>query len=226
MKASRESWIPALGRWRSVPAYVRMVRWFSLEDLPRLIAGDLGLRPGMRALDIGCGPGALVKEALRLQPAARVIGLDPDQEMLRHGRSQADGAHWASAFAQALPFSDSTLDRITMTLMLHHLTRLQKQRALAEAVRVLRPGGRLFVTDWTAPKGAAAAGFLIVRAVDGFEQTADHAHGRLQDLLTDNGLQDLKELRRRDLWLGTITHFVATKPETGALGNFRGEATQ
>lgn len=108
----------------------------------------------MRVLDVGCGLGALVREALRLQPAVRLIGLDPDQDMLRHARSQVDGVRWAAALAQALPFSDNTLHHITTTLMLHHLTRDQKQRALAEAVRVLRPGGRLFVTDWTAPKKA------------------------------------------------------------------------
>lgn len=181
----------------------------------------------MRVLDIGCGPGSLAREACSLQPAVRVTGLDPDRDMLRHAQSQtAGGACWATGLAEALPIPDDTMDRITMTLMLHHLTRPQKERALAEAVRVLRPGGRLLVIDWTAPSGVAAVGFLVVRAVDGFEQTADHADGRLAGLLLAAGLKELKTSRVRNLWLGTIAHFHGAKPAPAVLGSPTAEAPQ
>ncbi len=211
-KTQRRSWVPALGRWRSVSFYVRVMRWFSLEDLPAHIGEDLALEPGMRVLDVGCGPGSLVQAVLPRNSTVRMLGLDPDLEMLRHARSQTgDATRWAAGFAQALPFKDASFDRVTMTLLLHHLLRPDKQAALGEAMRVLRPGGRLLVTDWTAPHGAAALGFLIVRTVDGFDRTADHAHGRVKRLLLDAGVTDLRKLRTRELPLGTITHFRATK---------------
>lgn len=203
-------WVPALGRWRSVSFYVRLMRWFSLEDLPAAIAQDLDLEPDMRVLDVGCGPGSLAQAVSAKSCAAHMVGLDVDRDMLQHAQRKVVGG-WAAGFAQALPFLDGAFDRVTMTLLLHHLRRPEKEAALHEALRVLRPGGHLLVTDWTAPHGAAAVGFLIVRIVDGFDRTADHAHGRVERLLLDAGVTDLRKLRTRELPLGTITHFRATK---------------
>ncbi|MBI1352794.1 MAG: methyltransferase domain-containing protein [Acidobacteria bacterium] len=213
MSTNRKAWIPALGRWRSVPFYESVVRWFSLEDLPRLIARDLELAPGQRTLDIGCGPGSLERAVAAVQPAARVVGLDPDPDMLRRARADGwEGARFVGGLGQTLPFADASMDRVTMTLMLHHLTRPRKQLALAEALRVLRPGGRLLLTDWTKPRGPAAAAFLIVRVVDGFEPTADHAHGRVEELITGAGFRELRRLHTRRLWIGEIAHFAAVRP--------------
>ncbi|MCB9383057.1 MAG: methyltransferase domain-containing protein [Bryobacterales bacterium] len=214
MSDASKKWVPALGLWRSVSFYVRVVRWFSLNDLPHVIARDLELQPGMRALDLGCGPGTLAQAALALEPRAKLVGLDPDLSMLRHANAQSAGkASWASGFVQALPFPDATFDRVTMTLMLHHLERDQKKAGLLEALRVLRPGGHLFVTDWTEPKGAARLAFVIVRLVDGFAETVDHTNGGFEELLTEIGAEQLEALRTRELAIGTITHFRMRAPQ-------------
>ena len=206
-------WVPALGRWRAAPIYERIMRGLSLADLPGLVAEDLELRPGMRVLDIGCGPGSLAREVLSRQPAALVFGVDADRQMLHYAKPGAGArAFWSHGFAQALPLADESFDCAAMTLLLHHLTRAQKEFALAEAMRVLRPGGRLLVTDWMAPKGGGKLGFLLVRALDGLAQTADHAHGRLERLLSAAGVEKLRKARTRNLWLGTIAHFTGTKP--------------
>ncbi|MEZ5364935.1 MAG: class I SAM-dependent methyltransferase [Bryobacterales bacterium] len=127
MTRNREGWIPALGRWRSVSLYVRVVRWFSLEDLPRLIAGRPWSEAGYARARCRLRPWRAGEGSSSPATGGRLIGLDPDQDMLRHARSQVDGVRWAAALAQALPFSDNTLHHITTTLMLHHLTRDQKQ---------------------------------------------------------------------------------------------------
>ncbi len=205
-------WVPALGRWRSVEAYQRLVRRFSLDDLPRQVARDLECESGMSVLELGCGPGTLASALFEQTADVRFVGLDPDDQMLAHARSHVENpASWVLGVAQRLPFPDATFDRISTTLVLHHLTRTQKAQALAEAFRTLRPGGSLFVTDWTRPRGTAAAGFLLVRAVDGFAQTADHAAGRLPEIIEAAGFRDITVLRRRDLCLGTITHLRALR---------------
>ncbi|MCB9385182.1 MAG: methyltransferase domain-containing protein [Bryobacterales bacterium] len=185
-----------------------------LADLPKAVVERLGLQPGMRVLDIGCGPGSLAREILSVQPEARPLGLDPDRGMLRFAQTRAgERACWTLGLGQALPFADETADCVAMTLLLHHLTRPQKERALAEAMRVLRPGGRLLITDWTAPKGVARLGFLLIRVLDGFEQTADHAHGRVAPLIQAAGVQDLRALQQRHIPFGTVTLFLGTKPD-------------
>lgn len=211
MFLQRRTWIPALGRWRSVAAYKRLVRQFSLDDLPGVIATDLSCEPGMAVLDVGCGPGSLLQAMQAGQPEVRAVGFDPDTEMVAHARQGAARGSWVAGLAQRLPFRDGTFDRATMTLMLHHLTRDQKVQALTEVRRVLRGGGRLFITDWTAPAGFRRWTFLIVRLVDGFSQTEDNAKGRLGKLLRVAGFTDPREIRRRTLWIGTITHLTATK---------------
>lgn len=187
------------------------MRAFSLDDLPGRIAEDLRCGPGARVLDLGCGPGTLEREILAREPRARCVGLDPDVSMLRHARSAApEGAAWSAALAQRLPFGDEMFDAVAATLLLHHLTPEEKRQALGEARRVLRPGGGLWITDWTAPHGAAKAGFWIVRLVDGLSRTADHAAGRLDRFIAEAGFGAPRVLRRRDLALGTITHYHAT----------------
>src|SRR5690606_26445906 len=93
------------------------------------------------------------------------------------------GAGWTEGLAQKLRFADGAFDRIATILVLHYLTHAQKVSALAQGCRALAPGGRLHIVDWTKPSGLAAAGFLLVRALDGFERTADHAEGRLCQLV-------------------------------------------
>ena len=112
----------------------------------------------------------------------------------------------------SLPFADGAFDVVTATLFLHHLTHPQKRMALAEANRVLRAGGSLHVADWTKPKaGISAIGFSLVRLLDGYERTADHASGRLGDLIREAGFDPVANQLERHTWLGTLGFFGATK---------------
>jgi SAM-dependent methyltransferase len=200
-----------MGRGRAPRAYLRLLRWFSLGDLAASVAADLDVGPGMSVLDLGAGPGQLAVELERRQTEVRVVGLDPDPRMLRHAAQAGPRARSVSGMAQELPFLDGSFDRVAATLLLHHLTRPQKLRALDEAARVLRPGGELVVTDWSKPRGIAKAGFLVVRLVDGFAPTADHAAGRLNELFAAAGFGSVEILRRRELCLGSIVCFRLRK---------------
>ena len=90
----------------------------------------------------------------------------------------------------AVPLPDRSFDRVVASLVLHHLTTAQKRAALTEAYRVLRPGGRLHVADWGAPRDPAMRlAFLALRTLDGFERTRTHARGELPDMVAVRGLR-------------------------------------
>jgi ubiquinone/menaquinone biosynthesis C-methylase UbiE len=187
---------------------------FSLHDLPDRVAEAMECRPGMATLDLGCGPGKLPRALLGLHPQLRAAGIDPDRRMLGEAARNNAGnrAGWVQGLAQALPFPDASLDRVSATFMLHHLTGEQKRGALAEAWRALKPGGELHVVDWTKPRGLVWVGFLLVRLLDGFEPTADHAAGRLPELVRQAGFERFHAFSERNIAVGRVLHFRAEKP--------------
>ena len=117
----------------------------------RTILDVLDPRPGENALDIGSGPGLLAAQiAERVHPSGSVHGLDPSESMLALSaeRAATAGVALAAGLATELPYVDSAFDIVTATQVYEYVPDMPT--ALAEARRVLRPGGRLLVldTDW------------------------------------------------------------------------------
>lgn len=114
----------------------------------------LALQPGERVLDIGSGPGFLAREMAReVGPGGAVHGVDVSQDMLAIARRRPpDQGSAPVAFhladVRALPFPDASFDAAVSTQVYEYVDDMPA--ALAEARRVLRPGGRLLVldTDW------------------------------------------------------------------------------
>lgn len=104
----------------------------------------LDAHPGDQILDVGCGTGL----NFRRMPA-EVFGVDPSRGLLRVARRR--GKRLAMASAQAIPFPDASFDRVLCTYVL--TTVPEWPRALDEMARVLRPGGRIVVTDDRLPPG-------------------------------------------------------------------------
>jgi arsenite methyltransferase len=107
------------------------------------------VEPGEHVLDIGSGPGFLAAEmAAEVGPDGHVVGVDPSESMLALARSRGDSVHYASGDALALPCEDETFDAAVATQVYEYVADMPG--ALAEARRVLKPGGRLLIldTDW------------------------------------------------------------------------------
>ena len=107
------------------------------------------LLPDERLLDIGAGTGDLAREAIRQQPAARVVAADFTVEMMHRGQ-QGSPLDWCAADALQLPFPDQAFDAVVSGFLVRNVTDLPQ--TLREQHRVLRPGGRLVILDTTRPR--------------------------------------------------------------------------
>jgi ubiquinone/menaquinone biosynthesis C-methylase UbiE len=108
-----------------------------------------GLPPAGEVLEIGAGSGAMAAELLASYPGVTmtVTDFDPDMVDVAERRLAAFGDRVTArqADATALPFDDDTFDTVVSWIMLHHTVEWEK--ALAEAVRVVRPGGHVVGYD-------------------------------------------------------------------------------
>ncbi len=110
------------------------------------------LGPGLRLLDVGCGTGSLAIAAKRGEPTLEVHGIDPAEEMIARARAKATAGgvqvRFEPGIIEDLPFEDGSFDRVTSSIMLHHLPAETLRAGMAEVHRVLTPGGRLVVVDF------------------------------------------------------------------------------
>jgi SAM-dependent methyltransferase len=124
---------PFASRWN------HNTHWFPL--LASRIPDD-----AVRVLDVGCGEGTFCRFMTR--DGREVVGLDPDSSVLP---ARDEGVRYVVGSAEDLPFEDASFDAVTMTMVLHHV---DAARALAEAGRVLAPGGVLLVLGYGRYAGA------------------------------------------------------------------------
>ncbi len=182
------------------------------------------LRPGHRVLDFGCGTATLTLLAERLQPDAAVTGVDVDRRALEAGLAKAAAGcskvrlHLVSK--GPLPFPDCTFDRVVSCLVFHHLIPGEKQLALKECRRILRPGGELRIADWGRPASVRLRlGFLLTQLLDGFETTAAHASGHLPDFIRDAGLSDVSETGHFATAFGSLRLYRAVRRDRNVSGS-------
>ena len=126
---------------------------------PMLDASGVG--EGTRLLDVATGPGYVAAAAVRR--GARALGIDFSSSMVAEARRLHPAVEFREGDAEALPFERDTFDVVTIPFGLLHLAR--PDTALAEALRVLGPGGRVAFTVWDAPERAATFG-IVLRAVE------------------------------------------------------------
>ena len=113
----------------------------------RAVADAAEIAPGQRVLDVGCGTGALTREAARRAGAPeRVTGLDLDGEMLAVARRLTPAITWIHGSALDLPFPSGRFDAVVSQFAMMFFD--DRERGVREMWRVLAPGGLLTVAVW------------------------------------------------------------------------------
>jgi ubiquinone/menaquinone biosynthesis C-methylase UbiE len=127
------------------------------RELRRKAISLARLQPGEQVLDVGCGTGTLaLAVARRVTTTGRVVGIDPSAEQIARARAKAARRHipttpvdFQIGVIEQLPFPDRTFNVVFSTLMMHHLPAPLKRQGLVEIARVLKPGGRVVIADFT-----------------------------------------------------------------------------
>lgn len=112
------------------------------------VLADLVPLAGQHIVELGCGAAQLSRALLARHADSRVTGLEVDER--QHAKNLAApqaGLTFVAAGAQAIPLPDASFDLALMLKSLHHVPIALMPQALAEAARVVRPGGHLYVSE-------------------------------------------------------------------------------
>lgn len=142
-------------------------------------------------LDVGTGPGTLVREIARCQPGLQVYGIDLSEDMIRLARAHAKQEHleervqFATGDVAHLPYPDNFFDVIVSTISMHHWYELEQP--FRDLYRVLRPGGHVWIYDFR---------FLKVQTVEKALASTPFAGTRLEHTLVKTGFLPFAFYRR------------------------------
>jgi SAM-dependent methyltransferase len=129
----------------SANAYDRLVGRYS-PQLASALIGFAGVGPGMRALDVGCGPGALAAALADRLGTEQVSAADPSEPFVEACRARLPGVAVVVAGAEALPFADRAFDAALSQLVVNFMR--DAEAGVREMARVTRPGGVVAACVW------------------------------------------------------------------------------
>lgn len=177
---------------------------------------EADLTPGGTVVDVGCGTGTFALALAARRADANVTAIDGDAKILSlaRGKAGAGALDWREGLAQELPLPSASTDVVTISLVLHHLLAADKHRALSEARRILRPGGRIHIADWGRPTDPLmSALFYVVQAIDGFDRTRNHRDGRLPAFVAAADFTGIERYGALRTGLGSIELLRAARAE-------------
>lgn len=170
---------------------------------------QMGIQPGERVLDFGCGSLTLSMMAAQHRAEAEFYGVDIDERILSIAKRKLERTNLPIQIKQydgeKLPYVDNFFNKAMSSLVFHHLTERQKYEALGEIKRVLKPGGTFHIADFGKPANVFQRfGFYAVQILDGFETTNDSVKYILPMAMEQAGLQQIREGEVFKTIVGTV----------------------
>jgi ubiquinone/menaquinone biosynthesis C-methylase UbiE len=177
-----------------------------------LAAAELSL--GNRLIDVGCGTGKLaIAAARRVGAAGKVIGIDATPEMIHlallRATEERSSAQFHLGVAESLPAETASMDAVTSSYFFHHLPSDVKHVAMHEMWRVLKPGGRLVITDYGRPRNLLGYIASFPMRFDFHEYVRPQLRGELEWIIDSEGFGTPKV---KALFLGYIGVLQLIKP--------------
>lgn len=179
-------------------AYVRYMGRFSLPLAPAFAAFGLsGVDPDARVLDVGCGPGVLTAELVKIRGGEKVGAIDPMPAFVAATAAAFPDVDVHGGRAEALPFDDDSFAATLAQLVVHFMA--DPAAGVREMVRVTAPGGRVSACVWDHGGGTGPLSefWRVVRRLDptaGDEsELVGSRRGDLTDLFERAGLGEVEE---------------------------------
>lgn len=210
----RKEFLPAAGHDVFLPLYDPLVSFLGFDRARRELLSQANIKPRQHILDIGCGTGTLAVLLQRTYADVEVTGLDPDPKALRRAKNKVRRAgvsvQFDQGFADGLPYKEQSFDRVFSSFMFHHLEGHDREKALKEVQRVLKPGGSFHLLDFVADH--ASHGFLA-RLVHSHAELKENTHERILKLMNVAGLKNAEIVREGSMFFGVLrtAYYRATK---------------
>jgi ubiquinone/menaquinone biosynthesis C-methylase UbiE len=185
------------------------------EPYNQSIVDALDLEPKHRILDLGCGTGVLTRliaDRLDATAGGFCLGIDAAAKMIEVAEKKRYGpaCRFEVMAAENLDLENGSFDAIVSSLFFHHVPFDLKQKSLAEAFRVLRPGGRLVIADMHTP--TTFTGSLVSYIARWFflqPEIGENIAGVIPGLISGAGFASPELLK---IYFGYIALFVSHKP--------------
>lgn len=166
--------------------------------LARVFADAAGVTPGDRAVDVGCGPGALTTVLVERLGADAVAACDPSPSFLAACVERHPGVRVEPGRAESIPFESGEFDRALAQLVLHFVS--EPEAAAREMARVVRPGGTVAACVWDFADGMELLRAFWDAALAIDQEAPDESRtlrfgrpGEIAELFADVGFDDIEE---------------------------------